>query len=372
MVVYCDESGNSGGNYLDPQQPVYVLAGWSIEKKQQSRADKIIERFKNTYYPYKEELKGAEILSSNEGQRLTNELFYELGQAGCVPFFTIAEKRYCVAGKIVEAFFDSEHNENILPVFSWMNGIKKDIAELIYNISKVSIEKFAQMHKNPSIESVKDAQLTVMNELTNSGYQKLANVIDGSSKYIEEILWEETHSQTAMPRKALHSLNLPTFISFIQLIEKANRAAGLKTSLFHDETKQFQEAYPEVFSIYKNARESELILENGMSIITGFRSINSFKMKKSVETPMIQGADLLASFINKFATNVILNKRISPEMNKIGELIAGSEIISMTEELKLSDIVGSADFVRKMFNQAMDLQLVKPSLPEVHLDRFLT
>lgn len=81
-------------------------------------------------------------------------MFKELGQVGCVPLIIIAEKRYCVAGKIVEAFFDSENNEKVLPVFSWMNGIKEDIAELIYNISDQSIEKFAEMPKKPSIESV--------------------------------------------------------------------------------------------------------------------------------------------------------------------------------------------------------------------------
>lgn len=372
--VYCDESGNSGGNYLDPQQPVYVLAGWSIEKSQRFRADRIIGRYNRTYFPDKPELKGAEILTSNEGQRITNELFRELGQVGCVPFFIIAEKRYCVAGKIVEAFFDSENNEKILPVFSWMNGIKKDIAELIYNISEKSIETFAQMHKNPSIESVKEAQLTVMNELANSGNQKLADVIDGASKYIEDILWEETHTQTAMPRKAMHSLNLPTFISFIQLIEKANRAAGFKTRLFHDETKQFQEAYPEVFNLYKNAQNAEFVLENGMSIIMGFRSIKYFKMLKSVDTPMIQAADLLASFINKFATSVILNKKISPEMKKMGELIVGSSLISMelNEMLRLSDIVGSVGFVRNIFNRVMGLKFDKPITPEVNFDKFLT
>lgn len=43
MDFYCDESGNSGGNYLDPQQPVFVLAGWSIGKNLRYRADKIID-----------------------------------------------------------------------------------------------------------------------------------------------------------------------------------------------------------------------------------------------------------------------------------------------------------------------------------------
>ena len=29
-IIYCDESGNSGPNYLDEAQPFYVLAGWVV------------------------------------------------------------------------------------------------------------------------------------------------------------------------------------------------------------------------------------------------------------------------------------------------------------------------------------------------------
>lgn len=230
------------------------------------------------------------------------------------------------------------------------------------------------MHKNPSIETVKQAQLSLMNELKDSGNEKLADVIDGSSKYIEDILWEETYSQIAMARKAMHSLNLPTFISFIQLVEKATRAAGYKARLFHDETKQFQEAYPEVFSLYKNAPNAEFILENGMSIIMGFRSIKYFKMLKSVETPMIQAADLLASFINKFASSIVLDKKITPEMKKMGETIVGSSLISMEmhELLQLSDIIGSVEFQRDLFNKVTGLNLNKPTIPKINIDKYLT
>lgn len=355
--IYCDESGNSGGNFLDSQQPVYVLAGWSIDKNKRFLADKIIQRFHEKYYPDKPELKGSEILKSNEGQIRTNELFDELGKLGCNPLFVIAEKRYCVAGKIVEAFFDSENNNRVHPSFSWMNDMKKEITEIIYKVSVQSIEKYATMHKNASIENVKDLQLTVMNELMNSGHQNLAYVVEGSSDYIENILWEEDFSKTAMPKKALHSLNLPIFVSFIQLAEKANRTKGNKARMFHDETKQFEDSYAEVFNLFKNAPSFETVLENGMTILGGFRSIKSLRLMNSVNTPMVQAADLLASFINKYATNICLNKKITPEMKKLGQGIVASNLISMKGIIQLSDTVGSKNFKRKITSNVTDFPI---------------
>lgn len=305
--LYCDESGNSGGNYLDKEQPVYILAGWLIEKNQRWLADSIIRGFLDKYYPDSPELKGATALKSRPGQEMAYNLMLELGKVGCVPFYNIAEKKYCVAGKMVEAYMDSEHNDYILPVFSWMNGVKKNIAQFIYDNSKGSIEKFAEAHNNPSVELLKEAHQLLIDEITENGEDKLAFVVSGASDYLPSILEEETHSLNAYPNKALHTLNLPVFVNFIQMIERfATQTQRCKSKhkitnlkLIHDETKQFQETYPEVFSLYKRAERTEFVLENGATIIMGFKHLNKFEMRKSVETPMIQAADLLASSIGR-------------------------------------------------------------------------
>lgn len=102
--LYCDESGNSGGNYLDPQQPFYVLAGWLIQKDQRFKVDGIVRRYLKEYYPEKTELKGAEILKSNQGQKIANQLFHEVGKLGCVPLYIIAEKNTVSLEKLLKHF----------------------------------------------------------------------------------------------------------------------------------------------------------------------------------------------------------------------------------------------------------------------------
>ena len=56
------------------------------------------------------EIKGARLIKCLEGQRAVLVLFRELGALGCLPQFVLAEKRYCVAAKIVETFLDPYYN----------------------------------------------------------------------------------------------------------------------------------------------------------------------------------------------------------------------------------------------------------------------
>lgn len=370
---YCDESGNSGGNYLDPQQPFYVLAGWLIEKDKRFKVDNVINKYRALHFQEKSELKGSEILKSTHGQKTVNDLFHEIGQTGCVPFFIIAEKKYCISGKIVEAFLDSEHNEKILPVFSWMNGVKKSIAEIIYHDCPQSLINFAQAHNNPTIESIRIAQDTLINELNINGHFEIANAVSGSSNYLGDILWEETHSMTAMPQKAMHSLNLPTFTSFIQILEKFSRKVNIhKLRFYHDETKQFEEAYPEAFNWYRNGKEATFALENGTEIISGFSKIKTFKMINSKGNLMIQLADLLASFINLFVTRVYLDKKITIETQKFGGKLVGGMLGSINEvKLIFNDTITSTTCLAKIFNSVgLDVGTPKP-ITETGLHRFI-
>ncbi|MBM7565261.1 DUF3800 domain-containing protein [Paenibacillus sacheonensis] len=369
---YCDESGNSGGNYLDAQQPFYVLAGWLIEKEKRFKIDNLINKYIRAHFPEKNELKGSEILKSVNGQKIINNLFTEAGQLGCVPFFVIAEKKYCIAAKIVEAFLDYAHNENIMPELSWMNGVKKSIAEIIYHDCPQSLLNFANAHNNPCIESIKIAHDSLISELNNNSHFELANAISGSSKFLEDILWEETHTMTAMPHKAMHSLNLPIFISFIQILEKFSRKVNInKLRFYHDQTKQFEEAYPEAFNWYRNG-EATFVLETGTEIVFGFTKIKILKMVDSIETPMIQLADLLASFINLFVTRVYLEKNISPETLKFGKIVVGGLLGSINEhKLIFNDTVMSEDFLSKILNSVgLNVSTPRP-LKETGINKFL-
>ncbi|PAD85462.1 hypothetical protein CHH55_23310 [Niallia circulans] len=323
--LYCDESGNSGGNFLDKQQPFYVLAGWLIERNDTYRVKNRVSHFKQEYYPKKSELKGVEILKSNPGQHNANLLLKEMGEFA-IPFFQIAEKRFCLAAKMVEAYLDPLHNNNVPISHTWKNGERKKIANLIYNLAKESIEMFGEAYKEVSKEKYTIALDLLIEELNYNGYIKLASAFSGAYEFMEAIYDEEFTMIDVYPEKAMRSLNLPVFTSFIQMIERSTSNVGIKNiKLFHDNTKQFEATYPDVFQLYARKKEEEVAyqLQDGQILLSSLKTLRSISFSDSKESPIIQASDILASFLNAYTTKISFKKRLSPELEKFGEFLIG-------------------------------------------------
>lgn len=96
-------------------------------------------------------------------------------------------------------------------------------------------------------------------------------------------------------------------------------------------------------------------------------------MVKSTDTPMIQLADLFASFTNLFATRIYLNKRISHETIEFGKLIIGGMLASDNEvELKMNDTVTSINFLNTLL-ESVGLQVKIPNINRnTGIERYLS
>lgn len=353
--IYCDESGNTGANYLDLDQPVYVLSGWLIERNASYRAKEKIIGLREEYFPQMKELKGSKLLKTSKGRSFCASFLKEMGQLGCVPFFIVAEKRYCLAAKIVEAFFDNLYNDRISSQLSWNNDVKKIMAEIIYNISEGSIEKFANVHKSPSLENIKDTQIQLIKEFRKNGYDQLADAVEGSNNHLDKILEEETYTAVGMEKKALKTLNLPVFVSFIQLIEKFSRATELKkVRMIHDEIAQFQRVFPEIFEMYSKSKNKEsIIFSNGSEMVFSTIKLRQFEMGDSKIHPLIQAGDILSSTLNNYLMKVNNHKVIEPELKEIGKFIIGS--ILANEEFSgrgFCDFIWSKELMSKVISEA--------------------
>ena len=374
--IYCDESGNTGANYLDLGQPVYVLSGWLIERNSSYRArDKIIE-LRREYFPQAKELKGSKLLKTSKGRSFCANFIKEMGQLGCVPFYIVAEKRYCLAAKIVEAFFDSEYNDRISNKLGWDFHTKKDMAEIIYNISEGSIERFADVHKSPSLANIKGAQIQLIKEFRKNGYEQLAYAVEGSNNHLDKILEEETYTAVGMEKKALKTLNLPVFVSFIQLIEKFSRSTDLKkVRMIHDEIAQFQRVFPEIFEMYSKSKSKEsIVFSNGSEMVFSTIKLRNFEMGDSKVHPLIQAGDILSSTLNNYLTKVNNHEVIEPELKGIGEFIIGSILVN--EEFNgrgFCDFIWSKELTGKVISEAgMSINSdLSSKLIELDIEEFL-
>lgn len=368
--IYCDESGNTGANFLDLNQPLYVISGWLVERNTSYRAkDKIIDLRKNNF-PQLDELKGSKLLKNSKGKKFCANFLKEMGKLGCTPFFIVSEKRYCLAAKIVEAFFDNEYNSRISYKLSWNPHIKKIIAQIIYDISEESIEMFAEVHKDPSIGNIKATQIQLIKEFRENGYEQLAYAVEGSNSNLEGILEEETYTAIGLEKRALKTLNYPVFVSFLQLIEVFSRDAGLrKVRMIHDEVAQFKKVFPEIFQMYNtNKNPNSIILSNGCEMVFSTLKLRHFEMGDSKKHPLIQAGDLLSSTINYYITKILNKQDIDPELSSIGEFLGGAILVNdqipgrgfcdfiWSTQLERS-LINSIGFESKKRNSKLDLDI---------------
>lgn len=124
QTVYFDESGFTGNNLLNPDQPVFVYAGVAIAPDHASYLQsEILSRFRIQG----NELKGKNLVGQNQGRKAISWLLNEVKDSTCI---AVSNKKYALAGKFYEYVFE--------PVLAPQNSIfysvdfHKFIATLMY------------------------------------------------------------------------------------------------------------------------------------------------------------------------------------------------------------------------------------------------
>lgn len=124
QTIYFDESGFTGNNLLNLDQPAFVYAGIAIDPDDASRLhSEIISRFNIR----SRELKGKYLVRTGKGREAISWLLAQCRDIACI---AISNKNYALAGKFYEYIFE--------PVLKPQNslfyavGFHKYIANLLY------------------------------------------------------------------------------------------------------------------------------------------------------------------------------------------------------------------------------------------------
>ena len=148
MQAYFDESGNTGSNWLDNQQPFFVYGGWIVKEKYHDVAINILEQCFSESKA--DELKSGYIWKRKRPQ-LVNFLNRMMDEAFAIPCFGLADKRYMIAAKIVETFFDCEYNPYVNSYLTFRSDLKKALADSISENEEIVLA-FAELIKGGTID----------------------------------------------------------------------------------------------------------------------------------------------------------------------------------------------------------------------------
>jgi hypothetical protein len=319
-LIYCDESGNDGPNYLNDQAPFYVLAGWVVPENAIGDAEGEMESLRTTHCREAPELK----FKMFRGKPwVVSESMSRLGQIGLIPIYLIAEKRYCIAGKIVETFLDPYYNPALRKQFSYNLITKQELANTLYEkLSDETLRRFAEAYRAPTHADLELALDEVSKACRRCVNAEIAELLEGSRANLAEIAEAEINAVNTWG-KGMGTLNLPCLVSFLMLVEELGRQQNIRPKkIIHDEQGPYQKDYHRAFEQYKKTDWDERILINGMRVPFGaIRTIDDFEIQRSVDQPLLQAADLLAGSIAHLSAALIQERNLYPQEVALGGLI---------------------------------------------------
>ena len=312
-IIYCDESGNTGADYLEREQPFYVLAGWAVAKDAVVDASLLVEKTRQECCPQRKELKAAAFLDSERGKRRAAQFIGGLGAAGCVPLMVVAEKRYVIAGKIVETFLDPAFNNKLRPGFTWDTLTKRELANtFMTRLPPEVLDRFAEAYRDPS----SSAFLSCVNEIASAARSfvnpELATCIEGSLPEIVAIAESEGPNTSAFG-KISQSPNVPALMAFLLLVENLARGGAIDAlKVVHDEHAVFETGMKEIFRMHREAKEFVVEIPNSDVPYSSFSHIPEFQLVPSVDCQMVQAADVLAGTVNYLMKLAVAGQTPSP------------------------------------------------------------
>ena len=134
--IYCDESGFTGNDLLNPEQPIFVYSSVAMDNVE---AAAILQEARTKYRLKGEEIKGSALLSTSKGQDAAN---FILDRALHKALVSVHHKRYAAACKLFEYLIEPIIAEN--NYFFYSIGFNRFISTLFYLECVCKIESTAR------------------------------------------------------------------------------------------------------------------------------------------------------------------------------------------------------------------------------------
>lgn len=303
-TFFADESGNAGINYLDSDQPFHVAAGFLIANQHLPAAEAAIRA---AFPPEKGEIKGSRLLRSPIGQRRAVKVIDSMAEARAMPFFVIMERRFSIAGKLVDVFLDPMHQDAVdwLPTsaIAERGAISETLMALI---PEETLDLFASEYRRPTTEGFQRVLSAVINRLKAEGDSRLAQAFDGALRHVDTIVEQETYGDTPGEHGNWAALNLPAFMHLLRNVDTAMDACG-RYHVVHDRVDQFEHLFTLNANKYRapGAKQVDYEFADGQLHRMLFRNLVSFTMADSENTPMLQAADVLASTVARVLREIV-------------------------------------------------------------------
>ena len=137
IIFFLDESGSTGTNFLDSQQPYFVQGGIALKRTNEKQAIDCFLKWENTYRQHNQaEIKGSGLFKRVDGIRIFEDLMTNINKYILSPTYSFLDKKYGLCFTSVEAFLDSGYNQSTQTEFFYGDN-RIDWAEIFYKNYRV-------------------------------------------------------------------------------------------------------------------------------------------------------------------------------------------------------------------------------------------
>ena len=327
MLLYLDESGNTGSNWLDKQQPYFVYGGWLMLDENKKVATQLLKVcFSDS--------KATELKSKKIWEKKRNQLIEfikkMIEEVNAIPYFVIVDKKYIVAAKIVETFFDCAYNPFVNTYLTYKSELKKALADSLSKNGTI-INAFAELIKQGTID------LEKMKFIKKEMQKHFAPISHTASEVINKLSDESLLKMIGEFEEITKNGSEKKWISLVrpilfQSIFCLNFFCGRKSEcgyIYVDQLSGFNDVFNELNTILGKKG----ICENDIQI----------SMCDSKSEPLIQAADLLSGFILHSFTE-INEVRVCEKINDLWKLLITLRK-TFCEKTLIWDFYGNEDFI---------------------------
>ncbi|MDD4439099.1 MAG: DUF3800 domain-containing protein [Tissierellia bacterium] len=312
IKAYVDESGNSGKNLIDKKQPFFSMGCVILNDSKLNDVKKYLDNIPNSFRDEHGEIKGNNIACYDQALALQiiSEFIPEISE---VFFFSVLEKRFMIAGQIVENFFDYVYNDKTDVSWTYKSKKKIKLANFFYDtLSDETLESIHIAFLAANSEQIKKTFNQIITEIKGIDYEfDLVSTMLGAEKHIESLAISlsgvnaKNSIAKGVPKHTINTPNVTTFFELIGRVEKFLEYNKQEAKLVFDNSEQYNKVFNELITKMIKALRKKVPISAQENFQAGFRYLIDYEVKESKDSLGLQLSDLLTSIINHVFSKII-------------------------------------------------------------------
>jgi hypothetical protein len=319
-TFYCDESGNTGVHWADPDQPVFTHGGWLIPAEGEPAILQALADLKARHRLLQApELKWQQLARRSDPSAIFRDVFRTMLENGSLPFFMVMDKDYLTAAKVVETFFDPAYNTAFPMAFTADYDTKKEIAEAVLQSPAVLREFSAMLRAGepPTHDALRALASDLADHLRAGNAPVMADTLLHFSGDALSDIQGELSVDVWMRTTFGHSLP-----ALIQVLEGFLRTREVTLEIVHDNVVRFEAAFDIVQRMFRRSDGKDFTVIGERIRFHTMPTVTGLRLADSMSEPMIQLADLLCGFVRTLFTKIKRGEILSAdELAVCGELL---------------------------------------------------